>query len=166
MKRLSGPLPPSPAVTCSRRKITPFFRARAPDAVLTSGMMSGSVTWSRSWVQPGSGNSATRPNRPKARSTRKRTECRVMGRSSEGDVQAERPVRGRRLGLEVADDPGRATEVVGLGIDPRELGRPPQVTTGNRKAQPVRAHRARYGGGELVGGRCLPQPQEIRPLDV
>src|SRR5205809_147582 len=166
MKRLSGPLPPSPAVTCSRRKITPFFRARAPDAVLTSGMMSGSVTWSRSWVQPGSGNSATRPNRPKARSTRKRTECRVMGRSSEGDVQAERPVRGRRLGLEVAHDPGRATEVVGLRIDSRELCGPPQVAAGDGEAQAVRAECPRHCGGELVGGRRLAQPQKIRPLDV
>src|SRR6266513_6487429 len=156
MKRLSGPLPSSPAVTCSRRKITPFFKARAPDGVFTSGMMSGSVTCSRSWVHPGSGNNATRADRPKARRPRGLTKFRVMGRSSEGDVQAERPVRGRRLGLEVADDPGRATEVVGLGIDPRELGRPPQVTTGNRKAQPVRAHRAGYGGRQLIRSRRLP----------
>src|SRR5207249_1426091 len=155
-----------PAVTCSRRKITPFFRARAPDGVLTSGMMSGSVTWSRSWVQPGSGTSATRPTRPKARSTRKRTECRVMGRSSEGDVQAERPVRGRRLGLEVAHNPGRAAEVVRLRIDSRELGRPPQVSAGDGKAQPVGAERPRYAGGQLVGGRRLAQPQKIRPLDI
>src|SRR2546422_5368346 len=155
MKRLSGPLPPSPAVTCSRRKITPFFRARAPDGVLTSGMISGSVTWSRSWVQPGRGNSATRPTRPKARRRTRRVKCRVMGRSSERDVQAEGPVRGRRLGLKVAHDPGRATEVVGLRIDSRELGRPPQVAAGDGEAQSVRTERPRHGSGELVGGRRL-----------
>src|ERR1051326_2339882 len=44
MKRLSGPLPPSPAVTCARRSTTPFFRASAPEAELTVGMMSGFVT--------------------------------------------------------------------------------------------------------------------------
>src|SRR5437879_11577922 len=115
MKRLSGPLPPRPAVTCSRRRITPFFRASAPDGVFTSGMMSGSVTWSRSCVHPwsDSSSSAARLNEPIG--------CRVMGRSSERDVQAERPVGGRRLGLEVADDPRRPAEVVSLRIDPRKL---------------------------------------------
>src|SRR5437764_14426980 len=153
MKRLSGPLPPSPAVTCSRRKITPFLRASAPAGELASGTMSGSVTCSKSCVQPGSGNNATRADRPKARRPRGLTKFRVMGRSSEGDVQAERPVRGRRLGLEVADDPGRATEVVGLRIDSRELCGPPQVAAGDGEAQAVRAECQRHCSGENVGGR-------------
>src|SRR5947199_4319316 len=160
MKRLSGPLPPRPAVTCSRRRITPFFRASAPDGVFTSGMMSGSVTWSRSCVHPwsDSSSSAAMLNEPSG--------CRVMGRYSERYVQAERPVGGRRLGLEVADDPRRPAEVVSLRIDPRKLGGPPEISARDREAQSVRTHRARDGGGKLVRHRRLPQPQEIRPLDV
>src|SRR6267378_4643069 len=166
MKRLSGPLPPSPALTCSSRRITPFLRARAPDGVLTISMMSGLVTWSRSWVHPCSGHSAARPIRPRARRPARCVECRVMGRSSERHVQAEGPVRGRWLRLEVADDARRAAEVVGLRIDPRELCRLPQVAAGYGEAQPVRAKRPRHAGGELVGRRCLPKPQEVPPLDV
>src|SRR5438309_8644187 len=151
MKRLSGPLPPSPAVTCSSRRITPFLSAIAPDGVLASWMMSGLVTWSRSCVHPSSGHSTARLSRPNARRIHECIGCRVMARSSERDVQPERPIRGRRLRLEVAHDPGRTAEVVCLWIDARKFCGLPQVAAGDGEAEPVRSECPGHGGGELIG---------------
>src|SRR5438552_2546625 len=175
----SAPAPiPVPAVAWARRKMVPLWSAIAPTAVLarsvSSVTMSGSVTLSMSWMQPWAGSVTARPTSHRSRGAAKHLiaaasfENMMSGRMvapSESDVQSEGPVsRGRRC-LEVAHDPGRGFEVVGLRVHPAPPRGLPKIPAGHRETGATRAEGLRPPLRQLVGRRGLAQPDERGLLD-
>src|SRR6266550_3787083 len=175
----SAPAPiPVPAVAWARRKMVPLWSAIAPTAVLarsvSSVTMSGSVTLSMSWMQPCAGSVTARPTSHRSRGTAKHLitaasfVSMMSGRMvapSESDVQSEGPVgRGRRC-LEVAHDPGRGFEVVGLRVHPAPPRGLPKIPAGHRETGATRAEGLRPPLRQLVGRRGLAQPDERGLLD-